>query len=217
MTRCQSDPQSDNSNIRLVRVVHFVPHVWYILQRSHSEAEFNGWGRSRMSNAIILQNSCCTSKVSEGFFEAQSKQDTCSFGPQGLPLLPSALECLALHTLGRSGSFSLKAPHLNQAFNDRLSHPAGRGGQTKDIKKKCYSYSALAFLLLPVKDETPQDGQHDTHPDRHERAIHIQTFLLRLSARFKKGMLSGYEHSLLPFQWGSRFHCMEHGDTKINR
>lgn len=115
LTKCQSDPPSDNSNIRHVRVVHFVPHVWYILQWSHSKAEFNGWERCWMSNAIILQNNYCTSKVSEGYFEGQSKQDTSSFGPQGLSLLPFPLECLALHTLGNSFK-GLKSTSLKSGF-----------------------------------------------------------------------------------------------------
>lgn len=97
----------------------------------------------------------------------------------------------------------LKAPHLNQAFHGWLSHPVERDGQTKDIKIKCSSYSDLALLWLPVKDETQQDGQQDTHPGMREPSSrrHFCSGHHAPCMCFKKGMWSGYQHSPLPFQW----------------
>lgn len=107
LTICQSDPWSDNSNIDLC-MLYILCHTWGTwLTMEPFWSVFNGWGRYQLSNAILLQNSYCMSKVSEGFLQALSRQDISSFGPQALLLLPSALDCLALHTLGTSGSFLL--------------------------------------------------------------------------------------------------------------
>lgn len=111
----------------------------------------------------------------------------------------------------------LKASLLNQAFSSLLSS-RWRGGQIKDIKKKCYSYSSLAFLWLSVKDKILETMKSPRQIWASHPHADISAHIIVLPAGILKSeCLVDTSTTLRLFRGVSWLHRVEHVDTKINR